>query len=109
MPVEPKPEEVIKAALTEIYNLRRIDGLIVIGIVSEKGTYSMKGRVMGSPTNRMRMFAQTIHKTASEFGIEPEDLIDLLKGLIAETRMINKPKAKPTGGSPGTSFTITKM
>lgn len=112
MAKELTPEELVKEALKEIYNLPRIDGIIVVGIVSEKGSYSIKGRIMGSPVTRMRMFAQTLYKSAGEFGLSPDELLTLLKGMMVEAKVANRAmdkKKPPKGSSSGSSFTITKM
>jgi hypothetical protein len=103
------PEEIIKDALSEIYDLKRIDGLLIVGITSEAGAYSARGRMLGSPLSRVRMIAQVLYKTAEAFDMSESDILRMLNGMMVEAGLANKHGLKKSLPGGGSTYTITKM
>ena len=108
--LNPNPEEIIKIALSAIYELPAIHGAVVVGITSAIGGYSIKGQILGNFTTRLQIATEVIRQIADTANVPTKDVFTILKGMVRESEIKRSAKpSEPSGGKSSASFTVTKL
>ena len=106
------PEKTIKESLDSIYKMERIDGVIVIAVMSKVGGYKVHGNILGNLTTRFQIVTEIIRQTAEQMNFTIEDAFTILEGMVKESQIKRPPEPKPGGSlkkSGGSTFTVTKI
>jgi len=102
----PTPEETINIAIKEIYDLERIDGIIVAGLMTTTQGYRSAGKAFGSATSKIRLAAMLISSLKDEIKIPLRDLMTLIEADTIRVR-INADKQDMEKGVSGFTCSVT--
>jgi len=100
------PEEAINVALKDIYELEKIDCVVVAGLMFNEQGQRSAGRAFGSANSKIRLTALMISNLKDELKIPISDLMTLIEADTIRLRLSAGKKDK--GGVSGFTFSITE-